>query len=745
MREGLSLKTRGRSLRSRLALWLALALLPLALLGAAGVAMLAQQQHQQSTETSRQLARAVAQAVDAEMQRVQAALQVLAHATPLPAGDLRGFHEQARRVVAEQRGWLLVNLTDAEGRPLLHTNYAPGSTLPPVADRDSLQRVLLTRQPEVGNLSRGYRGQLAMPVRVPVMQGGELRYVLTAVLQPQVIAQVLQRQGAPSDWVLTVFDRQGLRIARSRGAERLIGTPPTSELMQLMQKGAEPSGWATLPEGDRLHMVVVQSASGWRVAVGLPAEAVYAGTQTLAWALALGLLGSLVLAMAVAVGASRDLQQPVGALRRAAVALGEGRRPELPQQRIAEFSDVFDALGQAAEQQAVHAAERARLMAEADEARRQAEAANRAKDEFLAMLGHELRNPLAPITTALRLMAMRDPGALQSERRVLERQVAHLTRLVDDLLDVSRFARGKVQLKREPLDIREVVARAVEITQPLLDQRERPVKMELPPWPVYVSGDGVRLAQVFSNLLSNAAKFTPSEGRVSLRVQALEAVVEISVEDSGAGMPPDLVPRVFDLFVQGRQSVDRQFGGLGLGLAIVKTLVELHGGSVRAHSDGEGMGSRFIVTLPRVTAATASTADTQAPSSAAPTGRSLLLVDDHADGLETMAQWLRGQGHAVATASNAAQALAMLEDLRPDVALLDIGLPGMDGLELARRLRADARWRPMRLIALTGYGREADRVQTQAAGFDEHLVKPVAPEQLQAAIDRLLAGSGQTA
>jgi CheY-like chemotaxis protein/two-component sensor histidine kinase len=316
-----------------------------------------------------------------------------------------------------------------------------------------------------------------------------------------------------------------------------------------------------------------------------------------------------------------------------------------------------------------------------------------------------------------------------------------MTRLLDDLHDVSRFTRGKVQLKRELLDLREVVARALEIVQPLLDVRGRALKLDLPPQPVWVSGDAVRLAQVFSNLLSNAAKFTPPDGRIALRLVLRDPEVEVTVEDSGNGIAPELLPRLFDLFVQGRQAPDRQVGGLGLGLAIVRTLVELHGGSVRAASEGEGRGSRFTVTLPRALQGQVSSTISAPVPLDAPHGRRILLVDDNPDALEMLSQLLRGQGHEVQVAMHAAQALALLEHWRPDLALLDLGLPGMDGLELARRLRADARWRTLPLVAVTGYGHESDRERTRAAGFDEHLVKPADAQALAGVIERLASAA----
>jgi signal transduction histidine kinase/ActR/RegA family two-component response regulator len=392
-------------------------------------------------------------------------------------------------------------------------------------------------------------------------------------------------------------------------------------------------------------------------------------------------------------------------------------------------------------QRAAVALDNARLYADMQAAREQAENANRAKDEFLAMLGHELRNPLAPIVTALYLMEKRGDGTATSERRIIERQVAHLSRLVDDLLDVSRITKGKIQLERARTDMKAVVARAVELTQPAMEKRSRALQVELPAGPVFVHGDAVRLAQVLSNLLTNAAKFTPDEGRIALRLKAPAArgdSIEIAVEDAGLGIAPSLLPHVFDLFRQGEQPSDRKEGGLGLGLAIVKTLVGMHGGSVSAESGGTGRGSTFTVKLPPAGDETAAVPDDSSGLHALRGNGRVLVVDDNADAASTLAQLLEEIGYEVRAVGDGPAALATLEGFVPDLAILDIGLPGMDGYELARRMKADPRAPKLKFIALTGYGREPDRGRALAAEFQEHLVKPVSIERLFGAIKRLM-------
>ncbi|WKB53868.1 hybrid sensor histidine kinase/response regulator [Eleftheria terrae] len=389
------------------------------------------------------------------------------------------------------------------------------------------------------------------------------------------------------------------------------------------------------------------------------------------------------------------------------------------------------------------ALDNARLYADAEAAREQAETANRAKDEFLAMLGHELRNPLAPITTALHLMARRDEGHHTFERGVIERQVAHLSRLVDDLLDVSRITRGKVQLELAPLELQAVVERAMELVEPAGKDRARPVELALPAQPVRVEGDPVRLVQVVCNLLTNALKFTPADGRITLRLSAAAGQAELAVEDEGSGIPAQLLPHVFELFVQGGQALDRRAGGLGLGLAIVRTLVAMHGGTVSASSEGPGRGSRFVVRLPLLGAGPpAGTNEATTPAAAVPDAprARILIVDDNLDAANSLALVLGDAGHQVKTAADAGAALQVLRSFDAQVAVLDIGLPGIDGYQLASTLRADPGLAGLRLVALTGYGREPDRARALEARFDEHLVKPVAIPRLLAVIAHLLGG-----
>ncbi len=363
-------------------------------------------------------------------------------------------------------------------------------------------------------------------------------------------------------------------------------------------------------------------------------------------------------------------------------------------------------------------------------ARGEAEAANRSKDEFLAMLGHELRNPLAPIVTVLHVLSLRDGDRNLKERSTIERHVTHLVRLVDDLLDVSRITSGKIDLKRQPIELAEVVAKAIELTSPLLEQRRHELVVSVANHGLTVNGDMTRLAQVVSNLLANAAKYTESGGRVTIVAERVAESIVLSVRDTGIGIAPEMLPKVFELFAQETQALSRSRGGLGLGLAIVRSLVGLHDGTVSAKSAGLGRGTEFTVHLPAIEPPTAPAVEAISPASelaipATDQRASVLIVDDNEDAAETLADVLEAWGYTVRVAHDGPTAIRIVTEFTPDIAILDIGLPGMDGYELARLIRQNPVLAGTHLVALTGYGQESDRTRSRAAGFDAHLVKPL--------------------
>jgi PAS domain S-box-containing protein len=367
--------------------------------------------------------------------------------------------------------------------------------------------------------------------------------------------------------------------------------------------------------------------------------------------------------------------------------------------------------------------------------------ADRRKDEFLALLAHELRNPLAPIRYAL--AANKKPGRTPEQCRqaeeIIERQVTHMSRLLDDLLDISRITRGALELKKTRCELTSIIGAAIETARPILDTKRHTLVLELPREPVQLQADVVRLAQVFSNLLINAAKYTDPGGRIQLRAFQQDDEVVVSVRDNGIGISADMLPRVFHMFFQSRSALARAEGGLGVGLSLVRGLLALHGGSVEARSEGPGQGSEFTVRLPLGDATSAVTdAETEAEQISADAGLKILVVDDNQDAADTCAMLLETSGHHVQTAYTGRQALELARTFRPHAVLLDIGLPDVNGYELAEQIRATRWGRDTVLVAVTGWGQEEDRQRAVAAGFDHHLVKPISAETVEMLLQSLV-------
>lgn len=373
---------------------------------------------------------------------------------------------------------------------------------------------------------------------------------------------------------------------------------------------------------------------------------------------------------------------------------------------------------------------------EAQTSRDEAEAVNRRQNEFLAMLAHELRNPLAPISmaaTLLKNMASAQPDLLKLQS-IIQRQVEQMARLLDDLLDAARVSSGRITLKRTRLEVADLLVQAVESVQPSIDMRGQVLSFDVPATPLVVDGDPVRLAQVFSNLLLNASKFTAQNGRITLSAASASDTVAVTVRDDGVGILPEMLPRIFDLFVQGPQSLDRSEGGLGIGLSIVRGLVHMHGGTVTAHSDGYNQGSMFTVTLPAVAA---NQPEDRSPANAPAQSGScrILLIEDNLDAHETLKEFLKMEGHDVSSAYDGIDGLTMAKANLYEIIICDIGLPGADGFEIISKFRSE--WqgdaKPW-AVALSGYGAQEDQRRAAAAGFDHYLVKPVSPAALSSLI-----------
>jgi signal transduction histidine kinase/CheY-like chemotaxis protein len=716
------------SLRSRLFLLVAAGIAPVALVS--GVALFAyfHEQRSEAHRTGIDIARALATAVDFEARRTISVLEVLATSGVLYTDDLAAFQARALRAMSTQPHWRIVILAQPDGTQVMNTRHAQGP-LPTIADTDSFKRVVSTRKPVVGDLSKGFRGEWAIPIRVPVERSGALRYVLTAAVSPDAFLEIVQRQRVPRDWVVSIFDAKLQRVARSRDAQ-FLAAAPSPDLKKMLDKGGlEGNGLTHTLEGEPIYSAFTRlDDPRWTVAIGLPVNVVESGATRSLAVYGGGVLLSILLGTAVALGLARTINRPIARLRDAANALGRGQEVSIPATNIPEIREVGDALLESSRLRRRNEEERDLLLQRERSARAFAEAANKSKDEFLAMLGHELRNPLGAISNAAGLL--HDPRASEETRRqageIIVRQIGHLTRLTDDLLDAARALTGKIVLERHAVDLGALTAQALRTLKAAGRTQKHRIVESLDT--VWVDADPIRLDQIVSNLVVNAVKYTPAGGTIRIGVSRDRDDAVLRVLDTGIGLSPELAARVFDLFVQGDRELDRSLGGLGIGLTLVRRLAEMHSGTVSVQSPGPGQGSEFIVRLPAIDPPRPSAAPEQ--KSAAPESLDVLIVEDNADARETLHMLLELSGHRVRSADDGPTGLSAALEHKPDVMLVDIGLPRMDGYEVARRLREAAGNSRPYMIAVTGYGTPEDRQRAIDAGFDAHVVKPVDFEAL---------------
>ncbi len=683
--------------------------------------------------------------VDRELYSAEAALHVLAASPSLARGELAPFYQEARTARRGTTGWSL--LLDSDGQQLMNTYLPYGAPLPsgPVA-RERAHIVTRSQRTLVSDLIQGpVARHLVATVNVPVTLADGRRYVLAEAFSTDHFSELISRAHAPPGWRVAILDRQGNFIARSVNADSTVGRPARQELVNAARAAHGGTLRHLTMEGVESYDVFTHaSLSGWTIAVAAPVALIEHSARRASMVAALGLLAATMAAATLAAFFGRLHVRSIGRAVKAATELGKGMPPERIASRVAEVAELHTALHAAGEQLVLaqayrkHSeAEREQLLESEQQARRAAEQQNLAKDQFLAMLGHELRNPLAPISTAAQLLRLQSTDAtrVRYASDVIARQVAHMNSLLGDLLDVSRVTRGLVSLNVEALDLKLVLERALEQTSAQIEAKHHQVDLDLPDGPLALRGDPTRLIQIFANLLGNAAKYTHPHGRIQLDARVDGDMLVVTVRDNGEGISADLLPRIFDLFSQGERKPDRSQGGLGLGLALVKSLVQLHGGAVSATSPGAGLGSAFAVSLPCLAGAAA--VPEQAPVRAAGGARRIMIVDDNLDGALSLSLFLReAGGHRISTYYEAGAALESAPTDRPDAFILDIGLPDMTGYELARRLRAMAPFGDALFIALTGYGQAQDRQRAREAGFDHHVAKPADPQHILALVER---------
>jgi len=679
----------------------------------------------------RDTARALALALDRDINDIKTGIETLSASKYLNGPvDLAHFYEEGTTVSKGFGGWAV--LSDPSGRQILNTSRPLGAALPipTMASLEMMRSVADRRTTFVSNVFVGtVSRQPAVIVAAPIIRDGQVRYILDFSFPPTQFTKLLQEAALSRGWIALITDRDGGVVARVPDAAAFVGRKEGPEWTTKTAGTDEGFLKGDVLRGPSVYAAYRRSReTGWVVAVAAPIKLVDAGIRRSMLALS----GGGVLLLAVACGLAYVLGKRIAA---PIVALSDSLKaePEAPlpagQSRVSEVEDLRRAL-----EDAQAAGRRAEL---AHAARREAEAANRAKDDFLAVLSHELRTPLNAMFGWVRMLRSGhlDGAAAAHGLEVIERNVTQQSRLISDLLDASRIVFGRLELSLQAVDFPALVASVVESIRPSAEIRGISLKSELDPDASPVNGDPDRLRQVVENILGNAIKFTPPNGSVTVRL-ARDGAVCLTVSDTGRGIDGELLPHIFERFKQSDSPSPRSHAGLGLGLAIVRHLVELHGGRVRAESEGVGQGATFTVVLPIV----ASAEDTaSAPLPAARLsgeerleGLRVLVVEDDADARELVATVLAQAGAVTFTASNGRDGIAMVPRVRPDVLVCDLAMPDQDGLTVVREVKAWAAETGVALpaLALTAYARAEDREQALAEGFDRYLTKPVEPSEL---------------
>lgn len=763
-----------------------------------------QQTRRQIDQITVMTARALMQAVDNHLQTVQVLAQTLSQAPSLQAGNLADFHRLARTAARHIDLEFNVVLRDAQGRQLINTAVDFGQPLAPPAAPEQVQTVFETGRPQVSDLFIGpVRGRLLMSVDVPVSIDGRVRYALGVGVPVEQFDGVLRRQHLPADWIANIVDSNGVIVARTHAPQQFVGQLSSSSLRALLAQRSEGKGESLTLEGADVDTFFSRSSTtGWAVAMGSPQQTADAAFVQAASRMAAGIGLLFTLGTLVAWRLGGRISSAFQGLIEVADNIAQLTWMADPDGRIQWFNRRWyaytgartDTPPQDCWQASLHPQHAARVQAELDrclkagvpwedtfplrahdgqyrwflsrafalrdakgqvvswfgthtditvqlQAQEALREADQRKDEFLAILAHELRNPLAPVRTAVEIVRRID-GLQPAQRRaceVIARQVAHMARLIDDLLDVSRIARGKMALRRERCDFAAIARQTAADYRDTLEAMDLRLVIEAGSDPIWVDGDPVRLAQMVGNLLGNAIRFTESGGQVRLLIEGDLATrtARVSVIDTGIGIAPEFLPKLFDPFSQAHQDLARSKGGLGLGLALTRGLAQMQGGTVEVRSEGLGHGATFVLTLPMRSAEPTERAPAvpTVPTAVAPEALRILVIEDNVDAAQSLADLLTLLGHQVHVAFDGERGVQTAQCERPDVVISDIGLPGaLDGYGVAARLRALPECEGVRLIALSGYVDAQARERTRQAGFDAHIAKPADLQALEAAL-----------
>ena len=738
-------------IRIFIAIMVAAIMLPLVLASGFAVNKIWQEEHAAAVASLHKTVDATSLIVDRDIQASIAALYALGNSEHLSTGNFEAFYAQAKAINRVPDTWTA--LLRSDGTQVLNTAtpFAPPRIVPPPVVTSPVTQVLATQKPFVSDVFLGPRsGRQLIAVYVPAVASGADSYVVVQGFALEHWKDIGKQQDLPADWIVAVIDRAGKFIARSHMGDELLGKPARPELVAAAAQKKERLIRHSTVEGiDSYDAFDHSELTGWTIAVAAPVASINAPVIR---AVQISVAGFVCAVLASGILAAVFGRRFVGALQsasEAAVSLGHGQTPKAIRTSIAEVDDLNRSLANAGEllekerlARLAAEVERERLLQVERLAHDAAEKESKAKDHFLAMLGHELRNPLAAISGAVSVLTRSTQGTLDaghSDRYlgIIHRQNRHLVHIVDDLLDMSRLIAGKIVLERHPVDLALCLHSCVDGLRAA--ERAGAHTLNVSAESVWVNADPVRMEQIFINLIGNALKFSKAGTTISVDLRAAGELAVIAVHDQGSGMGPELLAQVFEPFVQGPAPVTGTQSGMGIGLALVKQLVELHGGTVAVASAGKDQGSTFTIHLPTVPAPTTDqTSGFGCLMAARP--RILLYVEDNADARVVMSEMLRLSGYTVIEAATGAQALAAVALQQPDAVVLDIGLPDMNGYEVARQIRLLAHCHDMPILALTGYGQSRDKDAALQFGFNAHLVKPVDPEDLTRALETVLAG-----
>lgn len=712
--------------KSHLALIATAILVPVAIISAFVLHTMLTAERESALRSMHELARATVLAVDQEITYSLATAKALSTSQRLADGDFLGFYLQATAANAGRQNYTA--LINGDGEQIFNTitRFGAPTKAPEAENRERVRTAIRKNSPQISDLIIGTRtGKPVLSVEIPIRLNDGRDYVISEWMFANYLTSVLPKNNVPSSWLITYFDKNGITIASNRKPDEFIGNKPRDGLLKHIFAGTTTHFITANREGEEMYGVISKSSlTGWTAVVGVPVNEIEQAARRSVAAIALGIFVALGGAAFAALILARRLIRATDQAKLAAMLLGKSEVPAVMKSGVDEMDELHHSLHSAGRILQRSEQLRNQLLTESQQARAVAEAQNKAKDEFLAMLGHELRNPLAAISSGVQILnhGGSSPEMRQRAQVIIDRQSQQLSHLVDELLDTQRVISGKVTLSKKIVKLNEVVRNCLDAIQTRGATQNRTVSISTEP--LTIEADPARLEQMVGNLLENAFKYTPEGGAVEIKALQEGPSVVLTIRDSGIGISPDLLPRVFDLFFQGPVT-NRSKGGLGVGLAVVKSLTEQHGATISVQSEGAGHGSTFTLRFP-----IANTAHSDffqlTPSHIAPTAESttILVIEDIEDAREALCSMLHLYGFKVSSVASGTAGIDKVTKELPDVALVDIDLPDMSGYDIARRLRANKETKGITLIAVTGYGQESDRQTALNSGFDYHVKKP---------------------